>query len=70
MTELEQPNGQIHEKSGHHRKEQGQMAMWRYTLEMKAPMLMIQAMHKQNATNAHVSKADGIQQKQHKEQYV
>ena len=43
--------------------------MWRYALEMKDPMLMSQVMHKQNPTNAQVSKADGIQV-QHQEQYV
>ena len=47
MTELEQPNGQIHEKAGHQRKERGQTTMYRYTLETKAPMLRSQAMHKQ-----------------------
>ena len=69
MTELKQPNGQIHKKAGHQRKEQGQMTIWRYALEMKAPMLLSKATHKQNPRNAQVSEADGIQQVQHKEQY-
>ena len=33
-------------------------------------MLMSQAINKQNPTDAQVSKADGIQQVQHKEQYM
>ena len=33
-------------------------------------MLMSQAMHKQNPTNAQVSKGDGVQQVQHEEQYM
>ena len=32
--------------------------------------LKSQAMHKQNPKNAQVSKADGLQQVQHEEQYV
>ena len=70
VAELEQPNRQIHEKASHQRKEQGQTTMWRYALEMNAPMLMRQAMHKLIPTNAQVSEADGIQQVQHKEEYV
>ena len=31
---------------------------------------MSQDMHKQNPTNAKMSKADGVQQVQHKEQYM
>ena len=59
-----------HEKGGHQSKEQGQTAIWRYTLEMKALMLMSQATHKQTPTTAQVSKTNGVQQVQHKEQYV
>ena len=70
VTELEQPNRQTHDKAGHQRKGQGQTTMWRYTLEIKAPMLTSQAMHKQNPTNAQVSEANGIQQVPHEEQYV
>ena len=70
VTELKQPNGQTHKKASHQRKEQGQTAMWRYTLEMKAPMLTSQATHKQNPTNAQVSEANGIQQEQHEKQYI
>ena len=33
-------------------------------------MLISQAMHKQNPTDAQVSKANGVQQVQHEEQYV
>ena len=61
MTELEQPNGQTHKKASYQRKEQGQRIMQRYAVEMKALMLMSQAMHKQNPTNAQVSEANGIQ---------
>ena len=61
-TELKQPNGQTHGKAGLQRKEQGHTKMWRYALEMKAPMLTSQAMHKRNPTNAQVSDANGIQQ--------
>ena len=61
-TELEQPNGQTHEKAGHQKKEQGQITMLRYAKETKALMLMSQTMHKQNLTNAQVSKANKVQQ--------
>ena len=45
------------------------MTMWRYAVEMKAPMLKSQDTHKQNAINAKVSEVDGIQQVQQDEQY-
>ena len=64
VTEHEQLNGQTHEKAGHQRKEQGQTTMKRYAVEMKAPMLMGQATHKWNPTNAQVSKANEVQQGQ------
>ena len=69
-TELKQPNRQTYKKASHQRKEQDQTTMWRYALEMKALMIMSQAMHKQNATNAQVSEANGIQQVQHEEKFV
>ena len=46
------------------------MTMCRYDLETKAPMLINQAMHKKNPIYAQVSEANGIQQVQHKEQYM
>ena len=70
VTELEQPNGQTYEKAGHQRKEQGQTTMWRYALEKKTPMLMRQATHKLNSTNAQEREANGIQQVQYEEQYM
>ena len=60
-TELKQPNRLTYEKAGHQRKEQGQITMWRYALEMKAPRLTRQAIHKQNPENAQVGKANRIQ---------
>ena len=44
--------------------------LMRYAVKIKAPMLMSQATHKQNPTNAQVSKAHEVQQEQHEEQYV
>ena len=67
MTELEQPKVQTHEKAGHQRKEQGQMTIKMYTREIKALMLMRQAMHKLNPTIAQVREANGIQQVQDEE---
>ena len=60
VIELKQPYRQTHEKAVHQRKEQDQTIIWRYTLETKALMLTSQAMHKQNPTNAQVSKVIGI----------
>ena len=70
MTQLEQPNGQTHEKTSHQSKEQGQTIMWRYALEMKAIILISQATHNKNPKNTQVSEANGIQQVQQEEQYI
>ena len=61
VTELKQPKRQTYEKAGHYRKEQVQTTKWRYTVEIKAPILISQAVHKQNLTNAQLSEANGIQ---------
>ena len=65
MTKLKQPNRQTHEKARSPEERAGSNDNVEVCCrKTKAPMLMSQAMHKQNPTNAQVSKAHEVQQGQ------